>query len=371
MDVPTRPGADREDPRSGSLRIRAAFRQLAGRASSRWVTPEDLAGHRAQISAEVADTRSRYTRRFHYQPFRFSDHLAGLDALTDLIEQAPPDLQGLLTSEVLRRRQRCSAYATGSDVEIAATVVELDGRPPSSLVREAERILADPPAAEELVTVDSEEAAGRVSDHLVTVGVSGWSVEVADNLAANMSVNGSLRRVRIRRSGAFTDQMIRRLLVHEVDGHVLRWEAARSQPEPLTAIPMGRTVPTEEGLALWCEQQAGVLSPTVMRTYAARVVAVDHAADHGILDVVRRLLDHRVPEKDAVDTALRTKRGLQDPNGPGGSTKDWGYLGGLRLIRDTAATDPVDVWRLRQVKWSVDHLPLVRALIRSGRLRSS
>lgn len=126
--------------------------------------------------------------------------------------------------------------------------------------------------------------------------------------------------------------MIRRLLVHEVDVRVRRWEAARNQPEPLAAIPIARTVPTEEGLALWGEQQAGVLSPTVMRTYAARVVAVDHAAAHGILDVVRRLLDHGCPRRMlstphcAPSADCRTRR-------PGGSTKDWGYPGGggLRL----------------------------------------
>lgn len=57
-------------------------------------------------------------------------------------------------------------------------------------MREAEQTLADPPRSGSR-RLRSEEATGWVSGHLLTIGVSGWSVEIADGLAANASVNGS------------------------------------------------------------------------------------------------------------------------------------------------------------------------------------
>ena len=122
-------------------------------------------------------------------------------------------------------------------------------------------------------------------------------------------------------------------------------------------------MPTEEGLALWAEHEAGLIDRVTLRTYAARLLAVDHARDHGILSVVRYLADFGVALTSAIEIALRVKRGLRDPNSVGGSTKDWGYLGGLSLISKIASRRPADIDLLRTVKWSADYLDLVRDLL--------
>lgn len=352
-----------ESAREVSVQVATRLKKLAAQPISRWTTPLDLAGHRHHVDRYLEEGRSIYRERFVYEPFPFDEHLSATHQLVPLADQVDPRLRHLLGDELGRRADRCAAHATADDDVISQALATLDGLPSTPLVQEAERILARPVEPDEPAMITSAEAAGRVEERLTQVEVPGWRVELADNLAASMTVNGPRKLLRIRRSATFSEPMVRRLLVHEIDGHVARWEAAQRQPEPLAAIPMGRTVPTEEGLALWREQQAGVLSPHMMRTYAARVIAVDHARDNGLLAVVRRLLDHNLPRVAAIDVALRTKRSLHDPNGPGGTTKDWGYLGGLHLINEVAAADLADVHRLAQVKWATEQLPVIRELL--------
>jgi hypothetical protein len=245
----------------------------------------------------------------------------------------------------------------------------LDGTPPPDLVATAQDLLQTTatPVSEAPAYLDAPAAARLITQVLRNLDLPDWRVEVSDITAARMSVNGSLQRLRIRQGALFTPTEIRRLLVHEIGGHVLRWENSRRQPVPLAAIPFGCISPTEEGLALWLEEQAGVDSPELRRIYAARTVAVHLSQTQGVLSVARTLAP-LVGVTQAAEIALRCKRGLTDPNAPGGWPKDWAYFGGAAMIRQLHDYDPGAVALLRGVKWSAEHLPACQALADEGLL---
>jgi hypothetical protein len=75
-----------------------------------------------------------------------------------------------------------------------------------------------------------------------------------------------------------------------------------------------------------------------------------------------------MPPASSPSIAIRVKRGLVDPNSPGGLTKDHGYLTGLELVEELA-TDPAKVRLLYATKWPVDMLAVAEDLAQVGALR--
>ncbi|MCY1235386.1 hypothetical protein D9M72_480010 [compost metagenome] len=198
-------------------------------------------------------------------------------------------------------------------------------------------------------------------------GLQEWTVDINESMAAKASVNGTRKRLRIRQGIVLSERAVDRLIVHEIGGHVLRWANAEIQPEPLAGLSIGTSTLTDEGLALWEETRAGLRDPAMDRLYAARAIAVDAAQSQGILDVAR-LVEPSVGLPAAAEIALRVKRGLRNPNAPGGLTKDWAYLGGLIKIGDLLGNGGGTLDILRVTKWSVDHLELAKSLRDKGLL---
>jgi hypothetical protein len=271
----------------------------------------------------------------------------------------------LVNSHLDRAERHLAAVAARDDGALTDWALANAGLPSRSTLDEAHRILerstADERAPE---TLTSEHVADAMRAAIADVGADGWTVQIFDQMAAQCSVNGPRRRLRVRTGLAVSGAKLRRLVVHEVGGHVLRWENSRRQAEELLSIPLGETVATEEGLAALLESRLGLLTEDQLRVYAARVVAVDSASSQGIVRVARDLLNV-VGEEDAVEIAVRVKRGLIDPNRPGGPTKDHGYLSGLRLLWALPASD---LGLLRAVKWPLEALPVLRELKVAGRL---
>lgn len=209
--------------------------------------------------------------------------------------------------------------------------------------------------------IGAERAKRSVEFALSSYGLDEWGVVVSGQMAAQVAVNGRRNLVRISSDLHCTEADLDRLLVHEVGGHVLRWENSRRQKDPWLAQPLGVTVRTEEGFALFLELVMGVQSHRQMRVYSARVVAADMAKSLGLIDVARSL-SRFIGVRDAVDVAIRVKRGLVDPNGPGGLLKDWGYLGGMRMVHDVISRSPESFDLLAATKWGVELLPQVRSM---------
>lgn len=338
-----------------------------------WIQPIDVTAHLQQLRRAIEDDQlSEYPRPFRYPKPAINAYRRDLDDLRTLAENTkgdlPPVLRELVADHLRRLDLRAASFEGNQDTftRIAGT---LDGTPPDDLVATARDLLhaASPSASEDPADLDAHAAAQRIGQALRNLDLPDWRVEISDATAARMSVNGSLQRIRIRQGTLFTEADIRRLLVHEIGGHVLRWENSRRQPAPLAAIPIGCTSPTEEGLALWLEEQSDVDSPELRRIYAARTIAVHLSQTQGILAVARTLAS-LVGATQAAEIALRCKRGMTDPNAPGGWPKDWAYFGGAAMVRQLYEHDPESLALLRGVKWSAEHLAVVQALAGEGLL---
>ena len=141
------------------------------------------------------------------------------------------------------------------------------------------------------------------------------------------SINPQKKKLYFNSDGIFTESDLRRLTTHEIGTHLRRAEHARQQKLQLFSIGFQGYLATEEGLAVYNEEQNGLLSAKVLKHYAARVIAVDLAL-HNSFHVVYRTLQDYFPSHEAFNLAIRAKRGLSDTVMVGGYTKDYLYLQG-------------------------------------------
>lgn len=346
----------------------SALRALSKAATTlTWATPQDLPRHRAALLHHLHAGDEEYPTPWSYPDvdtgtvralaetaLHATRHIASPLAVpaTAMIEQI------LTHVEVLKRRD---------DAELTRWEHAHHGVPTRFDIAQAQEILASTIHDEaETPTVDSESAA-RHMQHALDHHCDGWAVEINAEMAAGASVVGARSVVKVRAGQLLTVAQVNRLTVHEIGGHVLRWVNSSHQPEPLASIPLVNAIATEEGLAALLEEQLGVSSATQGRIYASRTLAVDLAQHEPVLSVARHLAPHVGPEK-AIDIAIRTKRGLLDPNNPGGPTNDAAYLKGLLHLRRLATDDPAAVTLLRATKWPWELLPLMRELTDQGTL---
>ena len=148
-----------------------------------------------------------------------------------------------------------------------------------------------------------------------------------------------------------------RLAVHEVLGHLVAAANGRAQPLRILELGTAGSFGDQEGVALWLEEQAGVLDGVRMKTLAARVLATDrmHAGAH-FGETVRELVhDHGFRAADAVAIAERAWRG-------GGVARDIGYLRGFLRVRTAIESSAATLDELRSGRVGLADLEAMRTL---------
>ncbi|MBK9644314.1 MAG: DUF1704 domain-containing protein [Deltaproteobacteria bacterium] len=181
-------------------------------------------------------------------------------------------------------------------------------------------------------TVTAYEMADALQAAIRERGLAGWRVELDPVMAARVLVDGAHRVVRVTPHAAFRASDIPRLIAHEIDVHVRRAENGYQQPLRLFATGLPESLETEEGLALYAEERAGVISPGTSWRQGVVVQAVHWGRSLGF-----RALHERITSIGGGGLAWtiteRLKRGLADPEAPGVYAKDVVYYTGLRKVR--------------------------------------
>lgn len=338
---------------------------------TRWTTPIGVARHRAAIREAIMQSDETYLASFSYPdpgPGLDTAKLALAEAESELRRLGPHPAASLVEGHLALMTGWFAAIASRRDDAYTLASIAVHGLPTPEIVATAGEQLTHPApdANDSSDPIDTPAFVAQLTRALTAYGLSHWTITLRETMAARVSVNGSEHRISLRADYQFQRHEVTRLVLHEVGTHVLRRANAEAQPEGMAAHALGDTVPTEEGLAAWLEDWGGCHDENLRRTYAARVVAVDRAQHGGILEVARELAPY-VGITQAAEIALRVKRGLRDPNHPGGLTKDHGYLTGLQLI-SKVVHDRSNVPLLFATKWPVASLPAVRELVADGRL---
>ena len=160
---------------------------------------------------------------------------------------------------------------------------------------------------------------------------------VHKKLANKMNITARLQTVEINPSESFTSLDLKRLKVHEIGVHYMRYyNAKRVAPLELFQRGTDMYVSTEEGLAVYSEEIAGVLSKAQMYIYAGRVLATYYAQKMDFYTLYHYLRRFNFKENDAFSLALRAKRNICDTSLKGGYTKDHIYFKGYFQVKKFA-----------------------------------
>lgn len=326
--------------------------------------PESSRAYRRAL-IDFLEERAPHPGRWRYHPQPSSGARTLIAHVAELIASAAPfPLQDLARAHV--ERQGSLLDVIGDDAGFSAWSRRHYTLPVAADVTEAYTLLCEPaPTAEP--TYPAHDLFEGLRSALDGYRLTQWRVVLDPGMTARASVSRARRLVRVREGERFSQKEIRRLVVHEVGCHVLRGHNAQGQREPLAVTGFGNAIATEEGLAVWLEVATGVQTPQVRRTYAARLVAVHWAQELGLTDLAIRLADLVGPVQ-AAELALRVKRGLRDPEGPGGWTKDHCYWSGSSAVstlltrRDRTAT----LLSLFAVKWPIEMLGVIDDLLNTG-----
>lgn len=336
-----------------------------------WITPINLIQVRKDVTDAVIKGHESVPR-WEYDEVDFTasrDQLMGALARSAEWQSGFPSLDEELDAQLQRSLNTVKAIGQRDDDSFTRWSVSSYGTPATSTQEYAARILADPlQGAHQVSTPEltspysGSDAAALIRVALDNYGLHDWRIKVKPSMAARMSVLTSHRTVNVDDSSQFSSAELRRLLVHEVGTHVLRSANAWSQTLSAARLGLGDSVPTEEGLATWNENKFGVSQPFNWRQYACRVLAVESAAAHGVVEIAREL-EPILGVDAAASLAIRVKRGLQDPNAPGGFTKDHGYLTGYLSVTEHLKNHPGDYSLLMSTKWPLRLLPLAQILL--------
>lgn len=180
-------------------------------------------------------------------------------------------------------------------------------------------------------------------------------VHVRDDISSLMVSQGDLL---VGRAMRFPGNRVEPLLQHEVGTHVVTHWNGRAQPLKLLSAGLAHDEELQEGLAVFAEYLAAGLTPTRMRTLAARVVAAHAVLDGaGFVDVWRMLTDdHAFRARAAFQITTRVFRG-------GGFVKDSVYLRGLQSVL-SFLEDGGHLETLLVGKIATEHAPIIEELQR-------
>ncbi len=158
----------------------------------------------------------------------------------------------------------------------------------------------------------------------------------------------------------FSVHEARRLVAHEVFGHLVVAANARAQPLRLLQVGLSGSFADQEGLALYLEELFGLMNAERLRTLSARVVATEWLHQGASFGDVATLLfrEHGFSAEASIMLSERTFRG-------GGVARDSGYLAGYLRVRN-AIQEGASLDELRRGRVAVQHLPTMRVLEERG-----
>ena len=154
-----------------------------------------------------------------------------------------------------------------------------------------------------------------------------------ESMAAKVHINARGGILRIDPDNRFTTLDVKRLKVHEIGVHYMRYFNGHKFGLRILETGVAGYVETEEGLAAYAEELKGVSSKAQMFIYAGRVIATHYAQKHSFYEVFQELKKYGFRDEEAFAITYRAKRCLCDMSEKGAFTKDYVYFSGYHKVK--------------------------------------
>lgn len=240
--------------------------------------------------------------------------------------------------------------------------IELYGKPTEALLKKAqEKLNAQPKIFTEAVKYfNVQEAIVEFEKVFQEYGLHHWRIKVNRNMVSACSA-GKESTLFIREGIKFTDERLRMVIAHEIETHILTAENGKHQNYTLFNRGFANFLETQEGLAVWNQEQVSLTDSEKNYRSAALIFVVEFASKHGFAETYDYCLKLGMDSDRAWQTTLKVKRGLGDSSKPGAFTKDALYFSGYLQVQDFV----INGGNLRELyygKFNLEDLPLIKKI---------
>ena len=273
-----------------------------------------------------------YIPRFSYRPIELD-----LDRLRRELKRFPVlshPLAPLFTKKIKELEGRIDLLAARETKDFSRCSEQLFGKATQPLYREAVAFLKkhSSNAPDNSPVVDAKAAVTVVSEFCKNNNLGHWVISIIEDSVADMQVTKK-GKVLIRKNATFSTNRLQALLVHEIGTHVFRFENGKRQPFKLFERGTAGYLETEEGLAIYNQNQLGLDLGEKFLTPALLVVAIFLAKKMGFRALFEILQQtYSLSDDTAWKLCIKAKRGTEDQSKPGTFTKDLVYFTGERAI---------------------------------------
>jgi uncharacterized protein (TIGR02421 family) len=262
---------------------------------------------------------------------------------------------------------KLEAIETHDSQKLTQASLDLYGEVSEDLVQLAYDTLHIISSEETVRTISAEAMAKTMREAMDRSGLFDWSVHIKENMNARMSVSALAKEIKINAQKLFSENEVKRLIVHEIGTHVFRSVNGSLQPLKLLARGLHGYLSTEEGLASYHESYYGLKPNSVKRLYALRVIAAHKSISHNFYEIFDELVNYTTFD-EAFDIAVRAKRGFSDTREKGGYIKDKVYLEGFLKVSKYLSEYPENYVFLMCGKVAIDGVCALKELLKEENL---
>lgn len=191
--------------------------------------------------------------------------------------------------------------------------------------------------------------------------LSHWKIKSIEDSVADIQVTKK-NSILLKKGATFQKNRLEALLVHEIGTHVFRYENGKTQPLRILERGTANYLQTEEGLAIWNQNQLGLHLGQKFFQPAMLVVAIHMAAKMGFCDLFHYLKEtYALTDDEAWKLCVKSKRGLINTENTGAFTKDVMYFYGYRDIQKYLKRGG-QIKDLYAGKYAIEDLEMVQSL---------
>ncbi len=234
--------------------------------------------------------------------------------------------------EIKRKIELLEARGTDEFMEKSIT---LYGAPDENLLAEAiKEVESMPKEFPKPVNIHTAKEAKRIFEKAIKdYGLKGWRVKLKDELVSD-AIAGKENTIFIRANATFSDDRLKGTIAHELETHAFTAMNGALQPYKIFQRGLADYLTTEEGLAVYNQEQTEA-SETIKKYWpASSVIGIYKAMQGSFADVYLEVVNYGFGAERAWRVALKAKRGLTDTGKPGAFTKDFVYYKGYKMIED-------------------------------------
>ena len=181
--------------------------------------------------------------------------------------------------------------------------------------------------------LETKQAIEVLNNFLNVNKLTHWEIKILEDSVSDIQVT-KRNSILLKKGATFKKNRLKALLVHEIGTHVFRFENGKNQPFEILERGTANYLHTEEGLAVWNQNQLALNLGDKFLKPAYHIIAIYMAERMSFRDLFHYLkTTHNLEDELAWDLCVKSKRGLKSTDLRTAFTKGSIYFTGERAVK--------------------------------------